>query len=459
MSGSAISGAFSQTILWLLILLSTPLSVAAPGADAADENWQSNDGWSSDNQDDDDWGDDDWSNDSQSAAGRWHWSGFTELGLGRRLEDDPVITTDTTLQELRQRLEVSYSGMQWQLRIKADLIGDGVTDQLESNIRQAELALSPSEAWDLKLGRQVLTWGTGRYLFLNDLFPKDWQSFFAGRDDEYLKAPANALKASYFGSAFNLDLVWMPEFRSDRFINGERFSFFDRSRGLQIAPDPPAGSDKPGSGLNDGELAARLFRTVGAVEYALYGYRGYWKTPLGICSSGNPCHPRLNVWGGSARGPLGPGVGNIEAAWFDSREDNDGDNPNIPNDQIRLLLGYEQELRPRLTGGAQYYLEWTRDFGALKRNQADEFLPEEYRQLWTLSLDYRSPRDTLKLGLFLFWSPSDEDYYLRPTASYRIDDAWQLSGGFNWLGGDRPHTQFSQMADGSNGWLRLRYHY
>ncbi len=47
---------------------------------------------------------------------------------------------------------------------------------------------------NLKIGRQVFTWGTGDYLFINDLFPKDYESFYIGRDDEYLKRPSEAVK-------------------------------------------------------------------------------------------------------------------------------------------------------------------------------------------------------------------------------------------------------------------------
>jgi hypothetical protein len=36
-------------------------------------------------------------------------------------------------------------------------------------------------------------------IFINDLFPKDWESFFIGRDTEYLKAPSDAAKISLFG--------------------------------------------------------------------------------------------------------------------------------------------------------------------------------------------------------------------------------------------------------------------
>ena len=61
--------------------------------------------------------------------------------------------------------------------------------------------------------------------------------------------------------------------------------------------------------------------------------------------------------------------------------------------------------------------------------------------------------------LFAFYSPSDQDFYLRPKASYRFDDQWSFSAGFNLLGGSDTHTFFGQLADNSNGWLRVRYSY
>ncbi len=71
--------------------------------------------------------------------------------------------------------------------------GDGAFD-----LREASLVFSPSADTDVKVGRQILTWGTGDLVFINDLFPKDWVSFFIGRDVEYLKAPSDALKVSAF---------------------------------------------------------------------------------------------------------------------------------------------------------------------------------------------------------------------------------------------------------------------
>ena len=124
---------------------------------------------------DNSWADDDW--DSGSTAS-WRWSGFTEFALGRRLKKDPAIgNAHNSLEEFRQQVELNYSAIAWQFSAKADVIADDITGEFEFDLRKAELAWSPSKDWDLKLGSQVLTWGTGQYLFLNDLFPKDWQSF------------------------------------------------------------------------------------------------------------------------------------------------------------------------------------------------------------------------------------------------------------------------------------------
>ena len=47
--------------------------------------------------------------------------------------------------------------------------GDGFLD-----LREANFILTPASLMDVKAGRQILTWGTGNLIFINDLFPKDW---------------------------------------------------------------------------------------------------------------------------------------------------------------------------------------------------------------------------------------------------------------------------------------------
>jgi hypothetical protein len=313
---------------------------------------------------------------------------------------------------------------------------------------------------DVKLGRQILTWGTGDLVFLNDLFPKDYESFFIGRDVEYLKHPSDAVKVSMFSDVANLDLVYTPQFDPDNYLTGERLSYYNPMTGGITGR--PLRADEPDDWLEDDELAARLYRNLGGYELALYGYHGFWKSPMGVDPArGVFTFPRLNAWGASVRGKLGPGIGNAEAAYYDSRDDRRGTDPTVPNSQVRLLLGYTQDLSqltPNFTVGAQYYLEHMMDHGDYLRTlPAGSPRADENRHMLTLRLTKLMLNQDLRLELFTFWSPSDEDGHLRPHASYKITDRWRVDGGANIFWGEDRHTQFGQLKRNDNVYVGMRY--
>ncbi len=147
--------------------------------------------------------------------------GFYELRSGYRLRKDKY-QKDMSVMETRLQLDLS-SNLDWaDLKFKGDVLGCLVTERADFDLREAYVFTMPFDFMDLKIGRQILTWGTGDLVFINDLFPKDWQSFFIGRDVEYLKAPSDAVKVSLFSGWANLDVAYTPKFDSDRFISGER---------------------------------------------------------------------------------------------------------------------------------------------------------------------------------------------------------------------------------------------
>jgi hypothetical protein len=397
---------------------------------------------------------DEW-DDPWAGRGGLAWTGFVEGALGSRWASVDDLDR-MTLGELRGRAETRYDHGSFRVDFKGDLNWDAVVEELDARVRELALSFSPGANVDLKLGRQVLTWGTGDLLFLNDLFPKDFVSFFAGRDEDYLKSPSDTARIRVYTAPFNVDFAWTPRFTPDDYLYGERFAFWNPQLGEVAAPAEPRKADEPGGG----EFALRLFRTVAATEYAVYGYRGRWKQPLGVGATGELVFPRLNAWGASVRTPLHKGIFNTEFAWYDSREDRRGDDPRVPNSELRLLVGYEQELVRNLTMGTQLYTERLLDYGELLANSPDaDRERDKWRTVATLRLSYRALQDRLTSSLFVFVSPSDADYYLRPSIAWRRDDQWLFTAGFNLLGGRDEHTFFGQLEDNSNGWIRVRYHY
>jgi hypothetical protein len=395
-------------------------------------------------------------------------SGFWEARGGYRTQSDPY-EKSASVMETRLQLRYQHDWDNATIKLVPDLVFDDIEEDRGSirldegrgwlDLREASLLLRPGESMDLKLGRQVLTWGTGDLLFINDLFPKDWNSFFCGRDQEYLKAPSDAAKLSLFHAAVNLDLVYVPVFDGDRSIDGRRISYWNSGLGRRAGRDAIVRAERPDHWLDDDELAARLYRTVGGYEVAAYGYHGFWKSPGGMDpGTGRAIYPDLNVWGASARGTVGRGIGHLEAGYYDSADDRDGDDPFVRNDEVRFLAGYEQDLWADFTLGVQYYLEWMQDYGDYRDTLPGALhAADEFRHVTTLRLTQRLLQQNLTLSLFAYYSPTDGDGYLRPNANYKVNDHWQIEAGGNWFFGQDDWTFFGQFERNTNAYLAVRY--
>ncbi|MCB2081330.1 MAG: hypothetical protein H6908_00240 [Hyphomicrobiales bacterium] len=394
-------------------------------------------------------------------------SGFIETRYGMRLHRDTQ-QKRASLGEGRLHLQALQSNESLTVGLSGDLLYDPVADEYEPDlengdgvldVREAYVLFRPAENADVKLGRQILTWGTGDLLFINDLFPKDWNSFFIGRDVEYLKAPSDAVKLAFYHPEVNLDVVYTPRFDADRFIDGRRISYYNAGAGSVAGRNLPVNTEARDGWFHGDELALRLHRLVEAYETALYYYQGYWKSPAGQNPlSGRYTFPRLSVYGASVRGPVLAGIANAELGYYDSRDDRRGVNPLVRNSEWRVLVGYEQELVPELTGSMQYYIEHMQDHTAYRQSlPAGAVVEDANHQVLTLRLTQLLMQQNLKLSLFNFYSPSAGDGYTRASVNYKLDDHWQLETGLNLFYGQRHTSFFGQFEDTSNIYAGVRY--
>ncbi len=388
--------------------------------------------------------------------------GFLEGAAGGRLTDSPPQPKDATLGEGRLQVELSQEGpADSRLFFKADLIGDAVDERGHADLRELYFDLSPAQVFDIRAGRQILTWGTGDLIFVNDLFPKDFVSFFVGRSLEYLKVGSDAVKFSLYLGPFSLDLVAVPHFTPSEIPKGERLSFFNPFANRIAASGENLSMRKPAATPENTELALRFYRTFGSYEGALYGFRGFFKEPAGMVpADGTLFYPMLSVYGASMRGPFLQGVASFEFGYYDSREDRLGTNPSIENSSLRYLLGYEQELWTDFTVRAQYFLEQTLDYGAYK-DSLPPGAPEkrEYRHLLFLRLTQFIRYQTVELSFIGFYGPSDKDGMVNPQISYKITDRLSVASGANVFFGKKDFTQFGQLDKDDNLYLRLRASY
>ncbi|MCK4629255.1 MAG: hypothetical protein KAT56_09640, partial [Sedimentisphaerales bacterium] len=98
------------------------------------------------------------------------FNGFLEARGGYRFLNDHY-EKDMSIMETRLQLDL-FTYTDWaEFKFKGDTFGDMVTEDGHFDMREAYVSFSPLDFLDAKVGRQILTWGTGDLLFINDMFP------------------------------------------------------------------------------------------------------------------------------------------------------------------------------------------------------------------------------------------------------------------------------------------------
>ena len=390
--------------------------------------------------------------------------GFLQGLYGGRLDKDNPTSTEQTASETRMQLRAEHFGDRGEFFGRLDFVWDGADSAgYVWELREAYMKFQLGSSLDFKVGRQILTWGTGDLIFINDVFAKDYRSFFIGRDDQYLKAPQNAVRTEYYHDIGSFSLVWTPRFEPNRLPTGRRLSYYNPLTGSIVGTglgdefyfDPPL----PESKFKNGEWAARFQRGLGNFKGALYFYRGFYKNPVAFdFTKTTPFYPRLNIYGASIRGAVWGGVLWIEGGYLDSREDQCGEKPNIPNSSITGLLGFERQVATDLTVNGQWQLDYMTDYDTFAAQQpAGLFVRDEVRHLLTSRVTKRLKMETVTLSGFVFYSPSDEDMYFRFLTEYKYTDEITLAFGGNLFDGNYANTEFAQFALNDNVYVKMTY--
>lgn len=400
-----------------------------------------------------------------AARGEVKLDGFLQGLYGGRLDNTNPTATEFTASETRLQLRLEQVGEKNEFFGRLDFTydaADSVAFSLE--LREAYLKTRLGNNFDLKIGRQVLTWGTGDLIFINDVFAKDYRSFFVGRDDQYLKAPQNALRMEYYGSIGSLALVWTPRFEPNRLPDGRTLSYYNPFAGQIVGQGYESTVPLPPAQFKNGETAARFSRQVGGFNTALYFYHGFYKNPVGAMMSDGgpmPIYPRLNVYGASMRGQVLGGIVWLEGGYFDSRQDQCGANPLIPNSSATAMIGFERQIATNLTINGQWQAEATMDYDRYKAGQESMggYVRDEVGHLLTTRITQLLHSELVSLSAFVFYSPTDEDVYARLKAEYKYTDQVTFAAGANIFDGQSPATSFGQFQKNDNLYVKVTYNY
>jgi len=351
--------------------------------------------------------------------------GFVQGLFGGRLDKDNPTRTDQSVSETRLQMRMESIGEQGEFFSRMDFTYNGLSEEeYDWEIREAYLKFRLGAKLDFKIGRQVLTWGTGDLIFINDVFAKDYRSFFVGRDDQYLKAPQNALRMEYYNSMGAFSFVFSPRFEANRLPRGENLSYFNPVAGTIVGVGMDEmfyfEPDRPKATFGNAEFAARFQRQLGMFSLAFYFYKGFYKNPLGMNESFMPVYPRLQLYGASLRGAKFGGILWIEGGYYDSRDDKENDNPMLPNSSISGMIGFERQVATNLTANLQWQAEKMQDYEKFEAVQtAGTHYRDEIKHLVTSRITKMAYDETVKLSGFIFYSPNEEDLYFLFSTEYK----------------------------------------
>jgi len=384
-------------------------------------------------------------------------NGFAQshvAGRTNRVDCPSGTACDFPATELRAQLKAEGRNSSGNAAFLArfDLFRDAAVDDTRLVARELFVDLTSEQA-SARLGRQVITWGVGDLLFINDTFPKDWVAFFTGQPMQYLKLGSDALKLNAFPGPANLELV-IAGFRPDNIPTSRRFVFADPlPAGLQRR------TQEPGNNSGEGEISGRVSAYLANWELTGYVSRTHYRNPAWRVTDSEiaATYPRLNTAGASLTGQIGKGVVSLEAGYYDSPQDRDGRDPSVENSQFRGLVGYSRQLWEDATLGLQLYGEWMRDYAAYRETLPASFpLKDRLRKVATVRFTQYFAHQTVTFNLFTFVGLSEKDRYVIPSLRYAFSDNLWAEIGANLFRGRR-NGMFGSMQDNGNVYLTARY--
>ena len=391
-----------------------------------------------------------------SIAQELSWHGFLQTNYSLRTTG--LIPNQSDFLWADQRLQLKLTTSEGQARVfaKLDFFQDALRSKADWEIREAFLDYRLGD-FDFRAGRQIITWGLGDLLFINDLFPKDWQAFFSGRPIEYLKIGVDGLKSTFSSSIFSSELAILPFFQPDNIPTSENFFLYDPLASISNRTE-----EKPAFQFENFEQALRLYRTFSSFEVTIYAYRGFYRSPS-VRPDSLPVmiiyhYPKLSVYGSGLQKNVYNGIFSLEYGYYDSRQDRAGDDPMIPNSFHKFLAGYQRQGWTDFSYSLQFYGEHMSDYSDYEKSLPISFPKQDrFRQLLTLRITQFLKYQTWKLSAFVLYSPSDNDYYFIPEAQYKFSDKLWLGMGSNIFGGKKKTTFFGQFDKNDNLYLTLRY--
>jgi hypothetical protein len=328
---------------------------------------------------------------------------------------------------------------------------DGDADQ--SRMLEAYFTIHFAKA-DLHVGDQIVAWGRADGINPTDnLTPHDYVVPLPLEEDQRFGTTAVRLDA-YLSQELTFTVFATPLFEPSRFPLPPGLDFIET---------------RPARTASDSELALKLNRTGGALDWSISYFHGYSLLPsvAAIESAYVLDYNRIDVIGADVAHNFGRFGFRSEVA-YTHPSDTDGIDPNVRNPRLFWVAGIDRTFLENLNIDGQFFVRW------MPHYQAPEYLCDATAQnLATLNsiIDGQEARtgtgltfrvsnkwfnDTLQAEVLTLINLTRSDYFLRPLLTYTFSD--HIKG---MLGGELyrgpKDTPYGIFESASGAFVELRY--
>jgi hypothetical protein len=311
-----------------------------------------------------------------------------------------------------------------------------------------------SSAWDLRAGRQIITWGNADGVRITDnISPSDLSEYIT-RDFDEIRMAVDALKIRFFGTHGTVELIYIPFFKA----------------GILPEDDSPwavggfsstSGDAEPGKGLENGEFGAKYSFFLPGFDFALSYFYTWNDFPdysftrkSGEISDAylvTPQFNRLHIAGLEFSKPYEDFVFRGEAAFFHGRRysSRDRDLPLQKKDHVKWLLGVDWY--PGSNWSLLCQVTGDRILGF-----SDTIAQEKHTTMVTVNLSRKLLRERLILSGMHYYTMDVGDSLTRLSGEYEVMDGFSLFLGSDIFKGDR-EGDYGRYRDNTQVWVKAKY--
>ncbi|NCC99086.1 MAG: hypothetical protein EOL95_05190 [Bacteroidia bacterium] len=315
-----------------------------------------------------------------------------------------------------------------------------------------------TEKWDLKVGRQIITWGVADGIRVTDLVsPMDYTEFLA-QDYDDIRIPENGFRLKYLHPKFNVEGVFIPvaEFFQLPLSAENPWSVMSSI----TMPYSLNMNDIPAKKLSNAEFGGRISFFLSGIDVSLSALHTWNKMPvinksLSVNSDSlymKAHYERLDMIGADMSVPLGKFVIRAEvAAYLGELQELDMPvnlDATIRKNTYNGLLGLDFYPGNDWTVMVQYYHKYISDYDeiiSVKKNSG----------LVTFNISKKLLQTTMTLSSFTYYDITYNSFYNRTSVDYALTDQIHLTGGYDWFHGEK--GSFAMYKNNSEYFVKFKY--